>query len=134
MSGRWPRGLVLLVKTRHVITSWHHLPPEHVRRRRDSKLRGYNHGSFSSPFIRLISPFPFVYTLIIVIVIVILFLFSLNPTFNHYTLDLHIKLFLARHRTLVSWRQGLRHPTRNECMSWFAQSPTLARVFVGMVS
>ena len=22
---------------------------------------------------------------------------------------------------LVSWRQGFRHPTRNECMSWFAQ-------------
>jgi hypothetical protein len=24
-------------------------------------------------------------------------------------------------RTLVSWRQGFRHPTRNECMGWFAQ-------------
>ena len=25
-------------------------------------------------------------------------------------------------RTLVPWRQGFRHPTRNECMGWFAQS------------
>ena len=24
-------------------------------------------------------------------------------------------------RTLVPWRQGFRHPTRNECMRWFAQ-------------
>ena len=24
-------------------------------------------------------------------------------------------------RTLVSWRQGFRHPTRNECMGWYAQ-------------
>ena len=24
-------------------------------------------------------------------------------------------------RTLVPWRQGNRHPTRNECMGWFAQ-------------
>ena len=24
-------------------------------------------------------------------------------------------------RTLVSWRQGFRHPTRNKCMGWFAQ-------------
>ena len=24
-------------------------------------------------------------------------------------------------RTLVSWRQGFRHPTRSECMSWSAQ-------------
>ena len=23
-------------------------------------------------------------------------------------------------RTLVPWRQGFRHPTRNECMGWFA--------------
>ena len=23
--------------------------------------------------------------------------------------------------TLVLWRQGLRHPTRNECVGWFAQ-------------
>jgi hypothetical protein len=24
-------------------------------------------------------------------------------------------------RTLVPWRQGFRHPKRNECMGWFAQ-------------
>jgi hypothetical protein len=24
-------------------------------------------------------------------------------------------------RTLVPWKQGFRHPTRNECMGWFAQ-------------
>ena len=24
-------------------------------------------------------------------------------------------------RTLLPWRQGFRHPTRNECMGWFAQ-------------
>ena len=24
-------------------------------------------------------------------------------------------------RILVPWRQGFRHPTRNECMGWFAQ-------------
>ena len=24
-------------------------------------------------------------------------------------------------RTLVPWRQGFRHSTRNECMGWFAQ-------------
>ena len=24
-------------------------------------------------------------------------------------------------RTLVPWRQGFSHPTRNECMDWFAQ-------------
>ena len=23
--------------------------------------------------------------------------------------------------TLVPWRQGFRHPTKNECMGWFAQ-------------
>ena len=23
--------------------------------------------------------------------------------------------------TLVPWRQGFRHPTRNECMGWYAQ-------------
>ena len=23
----------------------------------------------------------------------------------------------------VPWRQGFRHPTRNECMGWFAQIP-----------
>ena len=27
-------------------------------------------------------------------------------------------------RTLVPWRQGFRHPTRNECMGWFAQITT----------
>ena len=26
-----------------------------------------------------------------------------------------------RTRTLIPWRQGFRHPTRNECMHWFAQ-------------
>ena len=25
-----------------------------------------------------------------------------------------------RTRTLVPWRQGFKHPTRNECMCWFA--------------
>ena len=25
-------------------------------------------------------------------------------------------------RTLVPWRQGFRHLTRNECMGWFAQT------------
>ena len=24
-------------------------------------------------------------------------------------------------RTMVPWRQGFRHPTRNKCMGWFAQ-------------
>ena len=24
-------------------------------------------------------------------------------------------------RTLISWRQGYCHPTRNECMGWYAQ-------------
>ena len=27
-------------------------------------------------------------------------------------------------RTMVPWRQGFRHPTRNERMGWFAQIPT----------
>ena len=28
--------------------------------------------------------------------------------------------------TMVPWRQGFRHPTRNECMGWFAQIALLA--------
>ena len=29
-------------------------------------------------------------------------------------------------RTLVPWRQGFRHPTKNECMGWFAQISILS--------
>ena len=40
--------------------------------------------------------------------------------------------------TLVPWRQGFRHPTKNECMSWFAQtgslpSATIPKKFLGIV-
>ena len=32
-------------------------------------------------------------------------------------------------RTVVPWRQGFRHSTRNECMGWFAQIPCDFRNF-----
>ena len=38
-------------------------------------------------------------------------------------------------RTLISWKQGFRHPTRNEYMDWFAQIPfTLALIMVYQAS
>jgi hypothetical protein len=36
-------------------------------------------------------------------------------------------------RTLVSWRQGFKHSTRNECMSWFAQLPVGHQVIISIL-
>ena len=36
-------------------------------------------------------------------------------------------------RTLVPWRGGFRHPTRNECMGWFAQIQKLVQVNLVML-
>ena len=32
--------------------------------------------------------------------------------------------------TLVSWKQGFRHPTRNKCMGWFAQISNILRMML----
>ena len=58
-----------------------------------------------------------------------------NENEAHYVLECPLCIFIKKigmfpiskcgwakpTRTMVPWRQGFRHPTRNECMGWFAQ-------------
>ena len=56
--------------------------------------------------------------------------------FEMLGLDTHFYGWVETTRTLVPWRQGYGHPTRNKCMGWFAQihlyeqgsPPTLSKV------
>ena len=50
--------------------------------------------------------------------------FPIDSTSGHYVsfnLSLVQRGWEEPTRTLVPWRQGFRHPTRNECMGGFAQ-------------